>query len=318
MPDGRPLLPVACCLLPNKDMLGLTLDRRPELRDPALIVAFAGWNDAGEAASAAVRWLVRRLPSQRMGSIDPEYYHDFTSTRPTVRQIAGERRITWPAHDAYYHTDPAKPRDIVLLVAREPELRWRTYCETVLALAREVGATMLISLGAFLGDTPHSRPVPLSGFATTPGLGHDLYRVGVDMPNFEGPTGITGVVYDFARHDHLYSVSLWAAVRQYLPKTANPKAALALVRALNRLLDFNVDLQRLEAASAFFERQVDEAIARDRRASGYLRELERRTDVEPAERTEEPPAELPSAEEVIRDLESFLRSRGQQEERDDE
>ncbi len=94
--------------------LGLTTERLPELRDPALVVAFAGWTDAGEAASAAVRWLVRRLPGQRIGSIDAEHYHVFTSSRPTVRLVGGERRITWPIHDFYVHTDPAKPRDLAL------------------------------------------------------------------------------------------------------------------------------------------------------------------------------------------------------------
>ena len=289
-------------------MQGLTLDRRPELRDPALIVSFAGWNDAGEAASAAVRWLVRRLPAQRMGSIDPELYHDFTSTRPTVRMVAGERRITWPAHDVYYHTDPERPRDLVLLVAREPELRWRTYCETVLDLAREIGSSLLVSLGAFLGDTPHSRPVPVTGFATTDELRAEIYTQGIGLSGYQGPTGITGVLHDFARKADLPSASLWAAVPQYLPTTANPKAALALVREMRTLIGLSIDLQRLEAAAQFFQRQVDEAIGRDRRATGYIRELERRTDIEPGERESTPKAELPSAEDVIRDLEAFLRS----------
>jgi proteasome assembly chaperone (PAC2) family protein len=291
--------------------LGLVLDRKPELRDPALIAAFAGWNDAGEAASAAVRWLVRRLPGQRVGSIDAEYYHNFATTRPTVRIVNGERQITWPIHDAFVHADPNRPRDLVILVAREPELRWRTYCDTLLELAREFGVTTLITLGAFLGDTIHSRPVPLTGFATTSTLMERLDSINVGSSNYEGPTGITGVVQHFAQRAGLPSASLWAAVPQYLPTTANPKAALALVRGLAHVLDLDFDLRRLEAASAFFQRQVDDAIANDRRAAGMLRAMERRAESESVEAGEAAPegsTELPTADEIIRDLESFLRS----------
>jgi proteasome assembly chaperone (PAC2) family protein len=296
--------------------LGLTLDRRPELRNPALVAAFTGWNDGGEAASAAVRWLIRRLPGQRFASIDAEYYHNFTTTRPTVRLHGDERRITWPVHDAFYHTDPEKPRDLILLIAKEPEVYWRTYCETVLELARDMGVTTLVTLGAFLGDTIHSRPVPLSGYATTPALSARLAAVGATPSNYEGPTGVTGVLNHFAQHAGIPSASLWAAVPHYLPTTANPKAALALVRGVAHLLDLDLDLRRLEAASAFFQRQVDQAIASDRRATGMLRALERRAEAEEEGETEEQPGELPSAEEIIRDLESFLRTEGGNEDDD--
>ena len=293
--------------------LGLTTERLPELRDPALVVAFAGWTDAGEAASAAVRWLVRRLPGQRIGSIDAEHYHVFTSSRPTVRLVGGERRITWPIHDFYVHTDPAKPRDLVLLVAKEPEVCWRAYGESVMELAGRLGVTTLVSFGAFLGETIHNRPVPISGFATTAALRHRLLDIGAAPSNYEGPTGMASVILDFARREDLPAISLWAAIPHYLPTTANPKGALALVRALARVLDLDLNLERLEAAAAFFQRQVDSAFSHDRRATGYLRELERRSDAEPSERG----GELPSAEEVIRDLETFLRSSRGSEESDE-
>jgi len=295
--------------------LGLVVDRRTELRDPALIAAFAGWNDAGEAATAAVRWLIRRLPGQRFASIESEHYHNFTTTRPTVRLQGGERRLTWPAHDFFYYSDPEKPRDLIFLVAREPEIHWRTYCETMLELARDVGVTTFVTLGAFLGDTIHRRPVPISGFATAPELRGRLTEIGATGTDYEGPTGITGAVHDVARRAGLPSASLWAAVPHYLPTTTNPKAALALVRSLTALLSLDLDVRRLEAAAAFFQRQVDEAIAHDRRATGMLRALERRVGAEPEEAAE-PAGELPSAEEIIRDLESFLRSGGPEQEED--
>lgn len=286
---------------------GLTLDRTPALRQPVLITAFAGWNDAGEAASAAVRWMVRRLPAQRMGSIDPERYHDFTSTRPTVRGAGAERRLSWPAHEVFYHHDDKRPRDLAFLIAREPELRWRGYCETVIELAGQIGATTLLTLGAFLGDTPHRRPVPVSGFATTPALRARLMAVGAELTNYEGSTGITGVLPYYARRAKLEAVSLWAETPQYLQTTANPKAALALVRSLNALLELDLDLQRLEAAAAFFQRQVDDAVSRDRKATSHLEAMERRGESGSSDDDE---SALPEAGEIISDLEAFLREEG--------
>jgi predicted ATP-grasp superfamily ATP-dependent carboligase len=289
--------------------MGLTIEQMPELRSPALICGFSGWTDAGEAASAAVRWLVRRLPGKRFASIDAEGYHNFTSTRPTARLVGGERRITWPVHDFFFHADPQQPRDLVLLVAKEPELRWRSYSEAVIELARRTDVTTIVTMGAFLGDSMHNRPVPLSGFATTPELLERLDLAGAMTSNYEGPTGLASTLLDSARRAEIPAVSLWAAVPHYLPSTPNPKAALALVRGIARVINLDLDLHRLEAAAAFFQRQVEEAIANDRRATGYVRELERRAAADPsAPPADEPAAQLPSAEDVIRDLEAFLRA----------
>jgi proteasome assembly chaperone (PAC2) family protein len=298
--------------------LGLKLDRRPELRDPALIAAFTGWNDGGEAASAAVRWLVRRLPGQRFASIDAEFYHNFSTTRPVVRINGGERQITWPSHDAFYHADPEKTRDLILIVAKEPEIQWRSYCDTVLELATSMGVTTLVTLGAYLGDAIHTRPVPISGFTTSPDMADRIVEAGVTPSNYDGPSGMTTLIHDFARQAGIPSFSLWAAVPHYLPTTANPKAALALVRSVAKILNLDLNLRRLEAAASYFQRQVDQAIANDRRAMGMLKALERRVDEEDEEGDEsspETPRSLPSAEEIIRDLESFLRT---QEEDDEE
>ena len=294
-------------------MTHLLVDALPELRDPALVVSFAGWSDAGEAATAAVRWLARHLPARRVGGFDPEEFHVFTDTRPTVRLIDGDRRISWPAHDLYLSVEAARARDLLLLVAREPELRWRAYCEHLLALVRQARVTTLVSLGAFLADAPHSRPVPITGFATTSEWWMRLQDQGATPSNYEGPTGIVGVLHEFCREADVASFSLWAAVPHYLPTMANPKAALALLRRLDALLALGLDLRRLESAAAYFERQVNEAVNRNRRASGYVRGLERRTEAGSPEERAEPAGPLPSAEEVIRDLEEFLRGRSTEE-----
>jgi proteasome assembly chaperone (PAC2) family protein len=283
------------------------VDALPELRSPALVVAFGGWADMGEAATAAVRWLVRRLPAQRLGGFDPEPFHVFAETRPTVRLVGDERQITWPTHEVFTITGPERPRDLIVLVAREPEVRWRTYATELLDLARRAGVEMLISFGAFLADAPHTRPVPITGFATTANGWLRLQELGVAPSDYQGPAGITGALHDLARAANLPSYSMWAAIPHYLPTTANPKAALALLRRFDALLGLGLDLSRLEQAAAYFERQVNEAVARDRRATAYLRDLERRADQSSPQAQVEPHGPLPSAEEIIRDLEEFLR-----------
>jgi predicted ATP-grasp superfamily ATP-dependent carboligase len=196
-----------------------------------------------------------------------------------------------------------------LLVSKEPELRWRTYTEELIGLATRVRASALVSLGAFLADAAHTRPVPISGYAAGGDWWSRLRGLGVSPSDYQGPTGVLGVLHYSCREAGLPSLSLWASVPHYLPNTANPKAALALLRRVDLLLSLDLDLSRLENASAFFERRVNEAVARDRRATGILRELERRADEAGAEIPTEPRGPLPSAEEVIRDLEEFLRGR---------
>lgn len=288
-------------------MTHLLVDPLPELNDPVLITAFAGSNDAGEAATAAVRWLARHLPARRIGGIDPESFHVFSDTRPTVRVANGERRISWPGHDLLVALGQSRRRDLLLLIAREPELRWRSYCDELISFAQRSQASLLVSLGGYRADTPHTRPVPVSGFATSGAWWNLLHDQGVSPSDYHGPSGVVGALHDRCRGAGLASFSLWSAVPMYLPNTANPKAALALLRQLDSLADLHLDLRRLEAAAAYFERQVDEAIKRDRRAGSYVRELERRADAAGTADDHEDSEPLPSAAEIIKDLEDFLR-----------
>ncbi len=288
-------------------MTHLLVDPLPDLHDPILITAFGGWNDAGEAATAAVRWLARHLPARRAGGFDSESFHVFTDSRPTVRVVNDERRISWPGHDLLVAHGQERRRDLLLLIAREPELRWRTYCQELVSFAQRSQASLLVSLGGHRADTPHTRPVPVSGFATTGAWWNRLHDEGISPSAYHGPTGIVGVLHDTCRQAGIASFSLWGAVPMYLPNTANPKAALALLRRLDVLAELGLDLRRLEAAAGYFERQVDEAIKRDRRAGSYVRELERRADAAGQPESQSEPEPLPSAAEIIQDLEDFLR-----------
>lgn len=289
----------------------------PSLRSPVLIMAFAGWNDAAQAATSAVRFLIKEWSAQPFASFDPEELFDFTSTRPHVRLDADlQRELEWPSNRFFYHADPDLERDVVLLLGTEPHLKWRAFTRAVLELAQQCGVSLVISLGALLADTAHSRPVPLSGFATDPGLVERLGRQGITFSRYEGPTGIVGVLHDAFRRQGLPSASLWAAAPHYLGTTPNPKATAALLRTLDGLFSFHLDLRDLDEAAEHFERQVAEILGSNPEIAAYVQELEQRADASVEERPGDESAELPSGETMVRELEEFLRHR--REEQDQE
>lgn len=289
-----------------------TGERPPTLHEPLLIAAFAGWNDGGQAATAAVRWLARNLGGERVGRIDPESFHVFTASgsRPNIRRRPGDETVLrWPAHDLFaIHGDESWSHDLLVVVAREPDLRWRGYCDALLAAAEATGARQLMTLGAFLAPVPHTRPVPLSGFAGASEAAARLRAIGARPTGYEGPTGVVSVLMERAREAGLSTASLWAAVPHYLPTTANPKAALALLRAVREFTGLPLDLHRLEDAASFFETQVSEAVAAKEEVGDHIRRLEAADD-EAAERGERPQGaeNLPNAADVIKAFEDLLR-----------
>jgi proteasome assembly chaperone (PAC2) family protein len=290
----------------------LEIDQIPSLRKPVLIAAFAGWNDAGQGATAAVRFLGERWQAVRFASIDSEEFFDFTSARPLIRLGPGlERELEWPANIFLYQALPGQSRDALLLLGTEPHLKWQAFTDTVLHLARQCGVELLVSLGAFLGDTVHSRPVPLIGFANRPEPIRRLVELGVSPSRYEGPTGIVGALHDACRRQGMASASLWAAAPHYLASTTNPKAALALLHCLNDLLELGIDLGEMKRAAARFEAQVEEALAANPELAAYLQQLERRLDTagEPEPRILADGPELPPGEAVVEELEKFLREK---------
>lgn len=281
----------------------------PQLRDPTLVTSFAGWNDAAEAATGAVRYLVRKWAAHKFAEIDPEEFYDFTETRPQVRLTRGnERRIRWPANDFFYHSDPDQPRDLILLRGVEPQLRWRTYCSTLLELCKKMNVTGVVLLGGLIADVPHTRPVRVSGTSSDPQFLDRLSSLRVGGSRYEGPTGIVGVLTDRLRREGMPCASLWATVPHYI-STANPRASQALLQRLDTLLDLRAPLRDLEREAAEFDSQVSQAVARDPDVAAYVRQLEESDAAEPAAPADHP--ELPTGESVVRELEEFLRrSRG--------
>ena len=279
-------------------------DERPKLRRPVLIAAFEGWNDAADAASTAARYLKARWGARQFASIDPEEFFDFSSTRPQVR-LNGEvtREIVWPTTELSAASLPEQRRDVVLLVGSEPQLRWRTYCTEVVAVATELKAELVVTLGALLADVPHTRPVSVTGLASDPGL---VARLGLANSSYEGPTGIVGVLHAACQQGGLPSASLWAAVPHYVGATPSPKATLALVRRTASLLATPLVTADLEQRAADYERQVSEVVATDDDVAAYVRRLEE-SDDDTTEGVDEAPLELQSGDVLAAEAERFLR-----------
>jgi len=284
----------------------LEWQNRPRLREPIIVSAFKGWNDAGEAASAAVEFLCEAFDAEPLARIDPEEFYDFTSVRPNVRLVEGRSRaIDWPENRFDAARVRAADRDLIMLRGIEPSLRWKAYCADVLEVAQTTGAKMIVTLGALLADVPHSRPVGITGLASADGL---VERLGFERTNYEGPTGIVGVLHATCADAGMESVSLWAPVPHYVAATPNPKAALALVRGFEGIAGIAVDASQLEAASEDYDRQVTAAVASDPDVKAFVERLEEMADEMSEE--EGPPEQLPSGDVIAREFQRFLRQRG--------
>ena len=272
----------------------------PELVDPVLVAAFEGWNDAGDAASDAIDHLCDAWGARPLAEMDSEDYYDYQVNRPTISfDDSGVRRLTWPATRLYVARPPLAARDIVLVHGVEPNMRWRQFTDELLGVSADLGIMMAVTLGALLSDSPHTRPVPITGTATESAIAREL---GMEPSRYEGPTGIVGVLQEACSRRGLPAVSLWAAVPHYVAQAPSPKATLALVRRVEDLLDVPVPLGDLVEDARAWELGVDELAAEDEEVADYVRQLEEARDT-----TDLPEA---SGEAIAREFERYLRRRG--------
>jgi len=278
---------------------------RPELKSPLLVCAFKGWNDAGEAATAALGFLIDSFDATEVGRIDPEEFYDFTAVRPTVRLSEGRTRvIEWPENSFHAARIAGSEHDLLLLQGVEPSLRWRRFTSLVIDTARELGAHMVITLGALLADVPHTRPVPMTGIASDETL---VAKLGYERSTYEGPTGVVGVLHHACGQAGVDSVSLWASVPHYVAAAPNPKAALALIRSFEGVAGVAVEARDLEESAEDYERQVSAAVASDPEVKSFVERLEETLD---EAQPDMPPDRIPSADAIARDFQRFLRQRG--------
>jgi hypothetical protein len=293
----------------------IELEELPELVDPVMIAAFEGWNDAADAASNAVRHLAEVLDADLFGAMDAEDYYDFQVNRPTLALAEdGERELVWPttrfsvarvpvaAHEAdeprAEGEEDGEPRvrDVVLVHGIEPNMRWQSFSEELFDLARDLGVSTVVVLGALLADVPHTRPVPVSGSTGDPDLAS---AHGLESPTYQGPTGINGVLQELARQEEIPLISFWAAVPHYVAQAPCPKATLALIRRLEDVLDLAIPAGDLPQEAQDWESGVDELAGEDSEVAEYVRSLEEAKDT----------ADLPEAsgEAIALEFERYLR-----------
>ena len=279
----------------------IELEDVPELRDPVMIAAFEGWNDAGEAATAAIEHLAEVWNAEPIAAIDPEDYYDFQVNRPRVVLEDGQRRISWPTTRILLATSTSMERDVILVQGIEPSTRWRSFTIELLEFAQQMGVGTFITVGALLADVPHTRPIPIT---VTSEHEDAIHRYDLEPSKYEGPTGIVGVLSDAAAQAGLPALSCWAAVPHYAGGTPSPKATLGLVSRLEELLDTTVPHGDLADQARAWEHGVDELAESDDEVAEYVQSLEQ------AQVT----AELPEAtgEAIAREFERYLRRRGEE------
>ncbi len=291
----------------------LTLQRIPTLRNPILVMAFEGWNDSGEAATTAAQVLVADWDGSRFASIDPEEFFVFTETRPHVRlNRRGRRRIDWPSNEFFACIDPSSDpdaRDLVVLLGTEPDLRWRTYGDIVLDVARRAGVQLIVGLGAFESDVPHTMPPVVSATATNAEL-HPLTKgLGFKPSKYEGATGIITVLTSRFASAGYPTLNLWGHSPHYISASPNPVVASRILHEFVKVLHVALDTEQLDENAKQFDEQVREAVSKDPEAMAYVRDLERRQREGSDEAEPERPSggELPNASAVVDFLEDFLR-----------
>ena len=277
----------------NKELLN-------ELNNPVIITAFEGWNDAGEAATTAVKYFQDRFSAIKVGAIESEEFFDFTISRPVIEIPDEHREIIWPATEILIAKMFDSTHDLVIIVGHEPQLRWRTFTEQVIEVTSLIESHMVVTLGSLLTDIPHSRPVKVFGSSDDSELAK---RLNLPPSTYEGPTGIVGVINSVLREKEIPSMSLWAGVPSYVSGAHSPKAALALVERLADVLDIGIACTDLEIASAAYERQINELVAEDMDTAEYVNQLEEDFDHNSEVNEEDSNPEL-----LVSEVEDFLRN----------
>lgn len=276
----------------------------PELRSPVMVIAFSGWNDAGEAATGAVSHLLGCWTDPQfdvvpdlIAEVNPEDFYDFQVNRPNVFvDESSVRNLTWPGTQVFSLATPSLPHDFIVVKGVEPSMKWKTFTSDLLDLADDCEVDLIISMGAMLADTPHSRPITVSGSGAHPDIAK---RLGVEISRYEGPTGILGVIQDSCLRRGIDAISLWAAIPHYASNSPSPKATLALVNALEDFLEISIPQGLLPDEAQEWENEVTALAKEDSEVAEYVKALEESKDA-----TDIPEA---TGDSIARELERFLR-----------
>jgi proteasome assembly chaperone (PAC2) family protein len=276
----------------------------PLLREPVMVIAFSGWNDAAEAASGAVEHLLSGWRDKNddvipelIANVESEDFYDFQVNRPVVTIDDSEiRSITWPSTQVFGMAIPSMDRDLVIVTGVEPSMKWKSFTSDLLDLADDLEVSLIVSLGSLLADTPHTRPITVTATGSHPSIAN---RLGVSVSKYEGPTGILGIIQDGCMRRGIDAISLWAAVPHYASNAPSPKATLALINTLEEFLNIKIPLSDLPGKSDAWEREVNDLAADDSEIADYVKALEESKDA----------AELPevSGDTIAKEFERYLR-----------
>ncbi|MEF3121819.1 PAC2 family protein [Kocuria flava] len=284
---------------PQAGPFGVVREGDDPERVTVLVAAFEGWNDAGDAATDAVKFLAEHLGARDVFEVSSDDYYDYQFSRPIVRRAAtGEVKIVWPTTRLSTASVPGTNLDLVLLHGWEPSYRWRAFTAELLEQATLLDVDFVVMVGALLADVPHTRPIPVSKTSDTEELQEELH---VDSSPYEGPTGIVGVLSHMASLGGFPTLSLWAAVPHYVAQSPSPKAELALLRELEELLSLTLPLETIAEDAEAWERGVNELAADDPEIAAYVQQLEEAKDT----------TDLPEAtgDAIAREFERYLRRR---------
>jgi proteasome assembly chaperone (PAC2) family protein len=291
-------------------VVDVEIHKIPALRNPVMLIAFSGWNDAAEAATGAASHILGAwtdaehaindqvgVVPELIADIDPEEFYDFQVTRPIVDIDESQiRSLTWPGTQIFGLATPNFDFDFIIVRGVEPSMKWKTFTHDLLDLADDLEVQTIITLGSMLADAPHSRPITVTGSGAHPELAK---RLGVEVSRYEGPTGILGVIADACLRRGLDAISLWAAIPHYASNSPSPKATLALINALEDFLEISLPQGELHADSLEWESEVDELAREDSDVAEYVKALEESKDSALLSDV--------SGEDLARELERFLR-----------
>lgn len=276
----------------------------PQIRPSTLIVAFAGWPDASQAATDAINFLIQGLPALKFSEIDSEEFFVFSEERPEIRiQKDNTRVLLWPENEFYCHSLQHKDRNIILLNGTEPNIRWKNFISLIMNIADEQKVDRIISVGSLLDAVPHTRPLRVSGSSSSTQVAKKIEWSGVRKSKYQGPTSIHSLFADECKSANIIYTSLWVHCSHYVNSNTNPRAAYTLLKNLKEISGLQVDLSELKISAERFDLQMDKAIEDDLEISTYVTQLEENYDSANVDLDE-----IPNHESVVAELEDFLRS----------
>lgn len=275
-------------------------DSPSRLSGRVLVVAFEGWNDAGEAATGVVKTLRDSLAVHPIMELDAERYFDYQFNRPIATTGEdGVRALVWPTVTAFAPDEPGSTNsEVFLLLGTEPARNWKSFTTEIMSVILDEGIEVVVMLGAMLADVPHTRPISTFVSSENTALRSSLE---VERSTYEGPVGILSVLAAAAESAGIPTVSIWASVPHYVHNAPSPKATLAMIERLEALVDVSVPRGDLLDESVAWEDGINALAEDDSEMASYIEQLERARDT-----VDSPEA---SGEAIAEEFERYLRKR---------